>query len=130
MEHEAYRDLISLACDGRLEKSDQDRLDGHLKECGQCREFAEAVKAASASLQNATAPRSSEAFVQSVMDRLPAAAQEEPLPLRILVPVFGAALAMLLIVWTPMAKTAIAGPDSLVTANFDEPQLELWEWAP
>lgn len=126
MEHEQYRDLISLDFDGRLPASARAGLDAHCGVCEECRDFASGVKAASLSLKEAAVPRRSEAFVTAVMDRLPAARTESILSWRILVPVFAASFAAVLAVWTPALSNAFSGPESIVTASLDEPGLEIW----
>jgi len=126
MEHESFRDLISLASDDRLPETERELLAGHLSDCNDCRLFAAGIESASQILRNAQPEKRSEAFVQSVLARLPEVEEQEGFPLRWFAPVFAGAFAVVVAVWTPTVTTAFAGPDSLITASLEEPVLNIW----
>jgi hypothetical protein len=134
MEHEDWREQISLASDGRL--ADSGPLNAHLADCAECRLFAKGVEAASQTLSQAQAPAPSEEFIANVLERLPQESGDgilerllnyfpEQTQARWFVPAFSAALAVAVLVWTPVMQETFAGPDSLVAASFDE-EMATW----
>jgi anti-sigma factor RsiW len=122
MEHESCRDLISLDADGRLPEADRPALEAHLGGCADCRLFADGVRAASSVIAGQEPPPRSEAFVQSVLRRLPEPSRDD-LPMRWLVPAFSAAFAVAVFVWTPTIQAYSA--NSFVVADAS-PILDVW----